>query len=72
MGSTHFLSAPGLAWQAFLKKTGIEIELLTDNYMLLTVEKGIRGDRCQVIHRYAKVNNKYMKNIIKTKNHHTS
>ena len=39
----HFLSAPGLAWQACLEKTGVEIELLTDNDMLLMVEKGIRG-----------------------------
>ena len=29
--------------------------------MLLMVEKGIRGDKCHAIHRYAKANNKYMK-----------
>ena len=37
----HFLSAPGLAWQAFPKKTGVKLELLTDNDMLLMVEEGI-------------------------------
>ena len=26
----HFLFAPGLAWQACFKKTGAELELLTD------------------------------------------
>ena len=26
----HFLSAPGLAWQACLKKTEVELELLTN------------------------------------------
>ena len=39
----HFLSAPGLAWQVCLKQTGVELELLSDIDVLLTVEKGIRG-----------------------------
>ena len=57
----HFLSLPGLAWQASLKKTNIELELLTDYDMLLMVGKGIRGGICHSIQRYAKANNKYMK-----------
>ena len=58
----HFLSLPGLAWQACFKKTNIELELLTDYDMLLMVEEGIRGGICHSIHRYAKASNKYMKN----------
>ena len=58
----HFLSLPGLAWQACLKKTNIELELLTDYDMLLMVEDGTKGGICHSIHRYAKANNKYMKN----------
>ena len=56
-----FLSAAGLAWQACLKKIGVELELLTDIDMLLMVEKGIY----HAIHWYAKANNKYMENYDK-------
>ena len=38
-----FLSAPGLAWQAALKKTKVKLDLLTDIDMLLMIEKGIGG-----------------------------
>ena len=63
----HFLSLPGLAWQACLKKTNIELELLTDYDMLLMVEEGMQGGICHSIQRYAKANNKYMKNYDKSK-----
>ena len=43
----HFLSAPGLAWQACFKKTQVELELLTDNDKLNMLEKGTRGGMCQ-------------------------
>ena len=54
----YFLLLPGLAWQACLKKTNIELELLTHYDMLLMVEEGIRGGICHSIHSYAKANNK--------------
>ena len=57
----YFLSAPGLAWQAFLKNTGIKLELIPDYDMLLMIEKGIRGGICRATHRHIKANNKYMK-----------
>ena len=39
---TYFVSAPGLAWQACLKRKEVKLELLADNDMILMVEKGIR------------------------------
>ena len=63
----HFVSLPGLAWQACLKKTNVELELLTDYDMLLMIEEGIRGGICHTIQRYSKTNNKYMKDYDKKK-----
>ena len=62
-----FLSAPGLAWQAALKNTKVKLELLTYADVLIMVQKGIRGGICYSIDRYAKANNKYMKDYDKIK-----
>ena len=67
LDSIHFLSAPGLAWQACSKKTEVKLELLIDVDMLVMVEKGIRGGISHAIHRHGKVNNKCMKNYNKNK-----
>ena len=62
---SYFYSAPGLAWPACLKKTEVKLELLREIDILLIIEKGIRGGMCQLGHRYAKANNKYIKNYDK-------
>ena len=60
-------SAPTLAWQAALKKTKVKVALLIDIDMVLMLEKGIRGGTCHSICRYAKANDKYMKDYNKNK-----
>ena len=41
--SSHYLSAPGLSWDAMLKKTKIELELIPDPHMYIFFEKGTRS-----------------------------
>ena len=43
-------SAPGLAQQATLKNTEVNLKLLSDIDMLLMVEKGIRGEICHAFY----------------------
>ena len=59
----HFFTVPGMAWDAMLKMTGIKLELLEDVDMLLMIEKGIRGGISNAFKRYAKANNKFMKDF---------
>ena len=50
----HYYTAPGLAWDAALKVTGVKLELLSDPEMLLMVEKGIRRGVSMIGNRYGK------------------
>ena len=55
----HYFISPGLAWDACLKETGQELELIHD-YDMLMFEKEIRGGITHISKRYAEANNKYM------------
>ena len=58
----HYYTSPGLAWDACLKETGQQLQLLHDYDMLMMFEQGIRGGITHISKRYAEANNKYMKN----------
>ena len=51
----NYYTSPGLAWDALLKKTGVE--LLTDYDQHLFIEKGLRSGVCMASKRYARANN---------------
>ena len=54
-----YLTSPGLSWDAMLKKTDVELDLLTDPDMLMMFEKGTRGGVSMISNRHSKANNKY-------------
>ena len=58
----HYITSPGLAWDAMLKMTKINLELITDVDMQLFIEMGMTGGISYIAHRHAEANNKYMKN----------
>ena len=57
---THYYSAPGMAWDAMLKMTGIKLELFTEREMHNVIDKGTRGGICCISKKYARANNPYL------------
>ena len=58
----HYVSSPGLSWDAMQKMTNVKLDLISDVDMQNLIEKGMRGGISTITHRYAQANNKYMKN----------
>ena len=56
----HHYTAPGVAWDAALKMTKIKLELISDDDMLMMVQKGVGGGISMISNRYGTANNKYM------------
>ena len=59
----HYFTLPNFAWDAMLLKTGIRLDLIYDEDIYKMVENGLRGGMCQVSHRKAETNNKYMEEL---------
>ena len=57
----HYFTSPGLSWDAMLKMTKMQLELMTDIDMFQFIEKGLRGGTSYIANRYGEANNKYMK-----------
>jgi hypothetical protein len=68
LDTCYYYTAPGLSFDAMLKHTKINLELLTDVNMFKMVESGIRGGISQISHRHVIANNKYMNNYDPSKN----
>lgn len=58
----YYYTVPGLTFDAMLKVTKIELELIQDINILNFIENAIRGGLTLSVNRYAESNHKYMKN----------
>ena len=52
----HHFSSAGLSWDAMLKMTGVELELIQNINMHLFIEKGVRGGISYIAKRHSKAN----------------
>jgi hypothetical protein len=70
----HYVTAPGLAWDAMMKMTDVTLDLFNDEQedMHMFVERGLRGGISMISHRHAEANNKYMPEEHYDKNKDTS
>ena len=57
---SHYLSAPGLSWDAMIKMTKIKLSLIPDPDMYIFFEKGTR-EISYISYRCSKASNKYSK-----------
>ena len=58
----HYYTAPGMSWDAFLKRSNIEIDLFSEQPMFDFVERGLRGGLSMACHQQARANNPYLAN----------
>ena len=53
----HYVSAPQMAWDAMLKKTGVTLDLISEPAMYLMIESGMLGGVCVISNRHTQANN---------------
>ena len=63
----HYYTSPGLFWDAMLKMSKVELELLTDIDEHLFIENNIRGGISMISNRFCRANNKYMEDFDSSK-----
>ena len=56
----HYYTVPGLAWDAVLKFTKVQLDTIDDIEMYQFMERGIRGGISMISHRYAEANNSHL------------
>ena len=56
----HYFSSPELSWDAMLKMTKTELELISDIDMYLFIEKGMREVISCIVKRHSKADDKYL------------
>ena len=63
----HYFSSPGLYWDAILKMTEIELELISDYDVYLFVEKSMKGGTSYITEKINKADNKNMRSYVISK-----
>ena len=66
-----FLTLPSLAWQACLKVSNVQLDLIINSELLLMTEEAVKGGITQVITKFSEANKNTWKTMIKIKTHHS-
>ena len=59
----HYVSSPHLSWDAMLRLTRCELDLISDDAMFTMIQQNLRGGVAMISKRYGRANNKYMKEL---------
>ena len=66
---THYFSGPHYCYNAFLRMSGVQMDLLTDINQYFFLKKGIRGGLSMVVKRYSKANNPNLSGYVSSAPH---